>query len=128
MKDWSRVPLINRGNYHKVMQYLEYLYEDLGRSSKTIRVFRTRLTYYLYWLGSHPLSEAHNRKPKFPKYLQTPEAPIRKSTPLALTTQVHVCSAVRGFVTWLQESKPREYRGFTTAWIKGIRPRKRHQS
>ena len=117
--------LINRKNYQKTRDFLEYRRRVLQNDHNTVRGYRLSMNYLLEWAGETPFVDAMKIEMTYPEYLTRPGA--RKDGKEGRLSPAHIdkiTSHARLFFEWLKRSRPSKYRRLSINWVESIRPPK----
>jgi integrase len=94
--------MINRTNYRRVEEHLQYKDEILLLKPATIKRTRSSLNHLLRWADETAISEAHVIRPTFPAYL-------RDETKLSADSVKRTLETARAFLRWCAQEYPKRF-------------------
>ncbi len=114
--------MINRRNWKRVKEYLDYRESVDQLTDGSMRIERTYLRYILEWAGEHSFRDVEIGRPTLPDYLMTSRLDGLDAR-LSSNYIKKILATARRFFRWLADHQS-EYRVIKNAWIETLKPRK----
>ena len=112
--------MINRTNWKRVCEYLEYRRDVDQISEASQRLEETWLRHLLEWADDQPFNMVSKIRPAFPEYILTArlENQSKNLSPIYVR---HVIRSAYRFLLWLSKHH-RGYSSITQAWLDTLKP------
>jgi len=111
--------MIERQNFLKVNEHLDYLKDVMQLSQASVDRYRFYLRHLLLWAGGKDFSLVTILRPTLPKYLATLKKENQNN--LAACTQKKILDSSRRFFSWAKTMYPKEFNLLTNSWIDTLR-------
>jgi site-specific recombinase XerC len=113
--------MINRTNWKKVKEYLEYREHVDQLSEGSLKIEKTYLRYLLHWAGEASFRDVQGIRPTLQEYMLTSRLD-GKTGRLSANYIKKTLDTAKRFFEWLLDQRS-GYR-FSNAWIKTIKPKR----
>ena len=114
--------MINRRNWLLTIEYLDYRSSVDQLCAGSLQKEETHVRILLEWLQETPFSNARDKRPTLPEYLQE-TAKNSKNGAYSATYIKKILSSARRFFEWLAENKS-GYKKINTAWRKTLKAKR----
>jgi site-specific recombinase XerD len=118
--------MINRRNYHWVLEYLAYLQNVRRLSKQSIDRYWSYLRHLLLWADVTPLTQAAEILPSFGEYIAQLTYPRgqQEAVPLGSETQKKIIETVRSFFRWAKMYASKDFLSLPAHWVNDLIPPK----
>jgi integrase len=116
--------MINRRNWKRIKEYLEYRKSVDQLSEGSLRVERTYLRHILEWGGKNSFRDVERIRPTLPEYMLSARLDGLEER-LSPNYIKKTLATARRFFHWLADHQ-KEYRTIKNEWISTMKPRRIH--
>jgi integrase len=111
--------MIERTNWLATRRYLVDCADVQQNAPETVKTKRSQLRHLLEWAGETAFADVADKRPTFPKYLQS-AGNSNKPGKMIGETMHRICWTARDFLRWLRSEDPKRYAKITETWLRGI--------